>query len=65
MDFRTIVDVPRPGFEIGPQERILCVGSCFADSIGRRFLEEKVNKGVCCNLSDKPAKDHMFKERNA
>ena len=36
MDFRTKVDVPRPGFEIGPQERILCVGSCFADSIGRR-----------------------------
>ena len=46
MDFRTIVDVPRPGFEIGPQERILCVGSCFADSIGRRFLEEKFRATV-------------------
>ncbi len=46
MDFRTIVDVPRPGFEIGPQERILCVGSCFADSIGRRFSEEKFRATV-------------------
>ena len=46
MDFRTMVDVPRPGFEIGPQERILCVGSCFADSIGRRFVEEKFRATV-------------------
>lgn len=41
MDFRTIVDVPRPDFLIEPQERMLFVGSCFADSIGRRFVEEK------------------------
>ena len=46
MDFRTIVDVPRPDFAIGPQENILCVGSCFADSIGRRFAEEKFRATV-------------------
>ncbi|MBR1388952.1 MAG: GSCFA domain-containing protein [Prevotella sp.] len=41
MEFRTIVDIPDPGFRIGPCEEILFVGSCFADAIGRRFQEEK------------------------
>lgn len=41
MEFRTKVNIPRPGFEIGPQERMLFVGSCFADNMGRRFVEEK------------------------
>ena len=41
MEFRTIVDVPDPGFRIGPCEQMLFVGSCFADAIGRRFQEEK------------------------
>ena len=41
MEFRTVVDIPDPGFRIGPCESMLFVGSCFADSIGRRFLEEK------------------------
>ena len=41
MDFRTIVDIEDPGFRIGPCEEMLFVGSCFADSIGRRFQEEK------------------------
>ncbi len=40
MDFRTIVDVPKLGFEIEPCEEILFVGSCFADAIGSRFREE-------------------------
>lgn len=40
MEFRTIVDIPEPGFRIGPCEEILFVGSCFADSIGQRFREE-------------------------
>ena len=35
------MDIPRPDFAIGPQERMLFVGSCFADSIGRRAVEEK------------------------
>ena len=41
MDFRTIVDLPQPAFAIQPCERMLFVGSCFADRIGRRFQEEK------------------------
>ena len=40
MEFRTIVDVPAPPFQIEPLEPLLFVGSCFADSIGRRFQEE-------------------------
>ena len=35
------MDIPDPGFRIGPCETMLFVGSCFADSIGRRFQEEK------------------------
>ena len=41
MEFRTVVDVPSPDFRIGPCESLLFVGSCFADAIGQRFLEEK------------------------
>ncbi len=41
MEFRTIVDIPQPGFRIEPFEPMLFVGSCFADSIGRRFEEEQ------------------------
>lgn len=40
MQFRTIVDIPRPAFSIAPCEEILFVGSCFADNIGRRFKDE-------------------------
>ena len=41
MDFRTIVDILLPDFRIVPCESLLFVGSCFADAIGQRFLEEK------------------------
>lgn len=41
MEFRTIVDIEKPDFEIGPCEEMLFVGSCFATEIGRRFQEEK------------------------
>ena len=41
MEFRTVVDIPKSGPEIGPCEQMLFVGSCFADHIGRRFAEEK------------------------
>lgn len=41
MEFRTIVNIPRPTFELEPCERILFVGSCFANNIGKRFEEEK------------------------
>ncbi len=41
MEFRTIVDIEKPDFEIGPCEEMLFVGSCFATEIGKRFQEEK------------------------
>ena len=41
MEFRTIVDIPDPGFRIGPCEEMLFVVSCFASEIGSRFQEEK------------------------
>ena len=41
MEFRTIVDIPEPGFRISPFEEMLFVGSCFAAEIGRRFQEEQ------------------------
>ena len=40
MEFRTIVDIEKPGFEIQPCEELLLVGSCFADAIGQHFREE-------------------------
>ena len=46
MQFRTKVNVGKPGFEIGPCEEMLFVGSCFADNMGRRFREEKFRATV-------------------
>ena len=38
---RTEVLIPKPSFSLRPLQRMLFVGSCFADNIGRRFEEEK------------------------
>ena len=46
MDFRTIVDIKKPDFNIDACENILLVGSCFADNIGKKFEEEKFNVTV-------------------
>lgn len=40
MEFRTLVDIKKPDFEILPRERMLFVGSCFADNLGKRFRDE-------------------------
>ena len=40
MEFRTIVNIPRAQFTIEPCQKMLFVGSCFADSIGRKAQEE-------------------------
>ena len=40
MEFRTVIDIAKPDFEIQPCEPVLFVGSCFADEIGRRFEDE-------------------------
>lgn len=41
MEFRTIIDIKPSEWKINPCERMLFVGSCFADNIGKRFTEEK------------------------
>lgn len=41
MEFRTKVSVGRAPFSIRPCCRMLFVGSCFADSMGRRFVDDK------------------------
>ena len=41
MDFRTVVNIQHADFQIEPLEQLLFVGSCFADSIGKRFAEER------------------------
>lgn len=46
MLFRTEVDIPKAGFEIQPAERMLFVGSCFADRLGRRFVENRFRATV-------------------
>ena len=46
MVFRTVVNIPDPGFRIEPCEEMLFVGSCFADSIGQRFVEERFRATV-------------------
>lgn len=40
MQFRTRVDIAKAAWEIMPGERMLLVGSCFANEIGRRLREE-------------------------
>jgi len=46
MEFRTVIDIPKPAFQIEPLEQMLFVGSCFADGIGRRFVEERFRATV-------------------
>lgn len=46
MEFRTRVQVGSPDFLIEPMEEMLFVGSCFAENIGRRFVEEKFRATV-------------------
>lgn len=46
MEFRTPVLIPQAPFGIDPMERMLFVGSCFADNIGRRFQDEKFRATV-------------------
>ena len=46
MQFRTEVTIACAPFSIEPYERMLFVGSCFADNIGRRFVEDKFRATV-------------------
>ena len=46
MEFRTPVNITLAPFAIEPRERMLFVGSCCADNIGRRFVEDKFRATV-------------------
>ena len=46
MEFRTPVTITLAPFSIEPRERMLFVGSCFADNIGRRFVDDKFRATV-------------------
>ena len=46
MEFRTIVDITTPPFRIEPEDDLLFLGSCFADSIGRRFRANRLRAVV-------------------
>lgn len=46
MEFRTKVDIGHAPFGIEPGERMLFVGSCFADNIGRCFVENRFRATV-------------------
>jgi len=39
MEFRTKIETGKAGFQIGPCEKVLLVGSCFAGEIGERFKD--------------------------
>jgi len=46
MLFRTEIEIPKADFEIQPAERMLFVGSCFADNLGKRFVENRFRATV-------------------
>ena len=46
MEFRTIVDITPPSLRIEPEDDLLFLGSCFADSIGRRFRANRLRAVV-------------------
>ncbi len=41
MDFSTPVSIPQGSFQLQPCEQMMFVGSCFADTMGQRFLDDK------------------------
>ncbi|HUI91562.1 MAG TPA: GSCFA domain-containing protein [Chitinivibrionales bacterium] len=45
--FRTVVDVPESSSGIAHGQNILCLGSCFAETIGGRLVENRFN--ACVN----------------
>jgi hypothetical protein len=38
MELQTKVNIPKSSFKINPTDKLLFVGSCFAENIGRRFV---------------------------
>lgn len=43
MDFRTKIEIPTPDFKISHKSHIVIFGSCFAENMGKLFVENKFN----------------------
>ncbi|MCC8155633.1 MAG: GSCFA domain-containing protein [Tannerellaceae bacterium] len=41
MDLRTVVSITNPAFYISHKEKIMLLGSCFAENIGKKLIETK------------------------
>ena len=46
MELQTRVNIPKSSFKINPTDRLLFVGSCFAENIGRRFVDNQFDAVV-------------------
>ena len=46
MDFRTKIEIPTSDFKISHKSHIMIFGSCFAENMGRLFLENKFNTNL-------------------
>ena len=46
MTFSTPIDIPQPPFQIEPDDELLFLGSCFADSIGQHFAASRLHAVV-------------------
>ena len=46
MEFRTKIELEKSSFKINPTDKLLFVGSCFAENIGRRFVENQFDAVV-------------------
>ena len=46
MELQTKVNIPKSSFKINPTDKLLFVGSCFAENIGRRFVDNQFDAVV-------------------
>ncbi len=44
--FRTIVSVSKPAFKISHSDKLISIGSCFSENIGKKFLDYKFRINV-------------------
>ena len=46
-NFRTVVKPASPAFQISHRDKLISIGSCFSENIGKKFLERKFS--ICIN----------------
>lgn len=49
MNFRTPTELPETSLQLTPQSRVLFIGSCFADHVGKRLAASLPTEQVCVN----------------